>query len=61
MKSSRQYIALSPLYSEHPKRSTFAIIEDPDVIQHKAAFHAEWGCISSGSIPFAKVKTFSGT
>ena len=41
MKSSRQYIVFSRLYSKIPKGVILHRVKSEDEMQHKATFHAE--------------------
>ena len=41
MKSSRQYIVFSPLYSKIPKGVILNRVKSEDIMQHKATYHAE--------------------
>ena len=38
-------LILNPLYSGNPKTSNFANSEDPDEMQHHAAFHQGLHCL----------------
>ena len=40
-----QECTINPLFSENPKTGSFAKSEDPDEMQHNAAFHQHLHCL----------------